>query len=310
MTPSLEPSTGGEGGCPCGRYHPPQGKRRVSRGVQADAGEELVSAVMAGKAQPSASGWFDVDYSGDCQSAYKLTRTDVRYRTIVRWVRCRKCNACLRAKRNYWGFAAMQQTLEAEKAGNRTWFGTLTLSPEAQVDLLRRARDAHPEPHAEWWAEPHCDERFGAVREQFLGEVQKYWKRLRKEGHAFKYFVVFERHKSGLPHAHFLLHEAEGPIRKARLKAQWPHGFVQCSIVGGTARNAAAPEKAAWYAVKYLTKSSQARVVASAGYKPQKRSKTHSVNTRAKFEGDDRNPAFLVGDNLGGSRGGVPPRET
>lgn len=129
----------------------------------------------------------------------------------------------------------------------------------------------HPDPSADWWSDPHCDARFAAVRVQFLKEVQKYWKRLRKAGFAFKYLLVFERHQSGLPHAHFLLHEQGGPMRKRRLEANWPWGFFQASLVGGRARSAAAPDRASWYAVKYLTKSEQSRVVASRGYAPEKR---------------------------------------
>lgn len=165
----------------------------------------------------------------------------------------------------------MNVTEQAQAQGRRTWFGTLTLSLEAQAEFVRRARLRHPDPSAEWWSEPHCDERFAAVRVEFLREVQKYWKRLRFSGEQFKYLLVFERHKSGLPHAHFLLHEEAKPLLKRRMRSQWPWGFFQASLVGGRARNAAAPSKAAWYAVKYLTKSHQARVVASRGYAPKKR---------------------------------------
>lgn len=168
----------------------------------------------------------------------------------------------------------MQQTIESAETGSRTWFGTLTLSPDAQLEFLSRAMRASEEREAEWWSDPKCDVRFAAVRKEFLREVQRYWKRLRKEGYKFKYLLVFERHNSGLPHAHFLLHELAGPMLKRRLRAQWPWGFFQAKLVGGKALDAPAPERAAWYAVKYLTKSQQARVVASRCYKPKKRSLT------------------------------------
>jgi hypothetical protein len=152
----------------------------------------------------------------------------------------------------------------------RTWFGTLTLSAEWQQELLDRARGASLNPHAEWWEEPHCDARFNAVRVELLAEVKRFWKRLRKAGHVFKYILVFERHQSGLPHCHFLLHEQGEPIPKRAIQAQWPFGHSNISIVGGKSARAAAPEKAAWYVVKYLTKSEQSRVIASLGYKPSK----------------------------------------
>ena len=154
--------------------------------------------------------------------------------------------------------------------GRRTWFGTLTLSPTSQALLVQRALDrsrAEPDGPQPDWDNPQCDTRFAMVRDEFLVEVQRYWKRLRKAGHVFKYFLVFERHKSGLPHAHFLLHEQGEKITKRALQGQWPFGFTNVSIVGGRSKNAAAPERAAWYVAKYLSKSYQSRQVASLGYR-------------------------------------------
>ena len=156
-------------------------------------------------------------------------------------------------------------------SGNRTWFGTLTLTKDWQDELLQRARSAHPDPNAEWWDNPFCEERYAAVRDEFMAEVQKYWKRLRKAGHAFKYFLVFEPHKSGLPHAHWLLHEQEGPIRKRELQQQWPLGHTKVVIVGGRSKRSASPERAAYYVAKYLSKSVQSRQIASQLYRPLKR---------------------------------------
>lgn len=273
MTPSFKPEPVSEGGCPCGRYHPPTRRRRALRRPDRELGSKILKARFAGKETPLDPAGFShaIAYHGDCTAPLTLHADDGRKYHAVYSVRCRRCGACRRAKRNYWGFAAMRVTFDTMEKGNRSWFGTFTLSMEAQALFLRRARDAHAEPNAEWWSEPHCDARFAAVRVQFLKELQKYWKRLRKRGLRFKYMLVFERHKSGLPHAHFLLHEQDGPIRKRWLRDTWPHGFFQASLVGGRAKSAADPEKAAWYAVKYLTKSDQARVVASRGYAPNKR---------------------------------------
>lgn len=93
-----------------------------------------------------------------------------------------------------------------------------------------------------------------------------FWKRLRKAGLSFRYFAVVERHKSGQPHLHFVLHESDDKILKRILQAYWPWGHSNVSIVGGNAKNAAAPDKAAWYVVKYLSKSYQARQWVSLGY--------------------------------------------
>ena len=275
---SVEPSSVEEGGCPCGRYHPPAGRRRAQRRDPQDPvalGDKILQATFSGKATALGGGFFEVAYHGDCAAPLRVCADDARSRHVAYYVRCRKCGACRRAKRNYWGFAATNVTKQTMNNGLRTWFGTLTLSPEWQCELLRRARDKHPDPHAPWWSEPRCDERFSAVRKEMLHEVQKFWKRLRSSGKSFQYLLVFEQHKSGLPHAHFLLHEKGGPILKRELRDQWPCGFLQSSLVGGRARNAATPDKAAWYAVKYVTKSAQARLVASLGYGPEKRSNTH-----------------------------------
>lgn len=188
-------------------------------------------------------------------------------------VRCRKCSTCLRARTNYWGYAAMNQTIQTEKAGLRTWFGTLTFTRDFQQELLMRAIDRHmieakTSDVPEWFRDELCDQRFAAVRREVVKEVQRFWKRLRKAGHAFKYFVVIERHKSGLPHVHFLLHEQEARILKRHIQAEWPFGFSNVSIVGGKGRFAAAPQRAAWYVCKYLSKSTQARQLASLGYVP------------------------------------------
>lgn len=246
--------------CACGRVHTRPQRRRARKGPELDLGSKVYAALLEGRAQHTRERWL-LHLHRDCTSPIMLAANDDKRTFAHRWVRCRKCGACRRARMNYWGFAGMEQT----KLSVRTWFGTLTLTPEWQGELLDRARLRSPTPNAEWWSEPQCDARFAAVRDEFLSEVQRYWKRLRKSGHLFKYLLVFERHKSGLPHAHFLLHECAAPIRKRELRSQWPFGHFQAKLVSDG-------ERAAWYVVKYLSKSDQARQIASAGYRPVKRS--------------------------------------
>lgn len=196
--------------------------------------------------------------------------------TIVkRLCRCRQCTTCRRAKANYWAYAAMHQT---EAAPGRTWFGTLTLDPEGQGILADRARSVSDDPSIDW-ENAKCDARFAAVRDQLVLECRRYWARLRKSGHRFKYLLVFERHKSGLPHMHFLLHEHSGPIRKALLEQQWPWGFSKPKLVG-SAKRQIPPKQAAFYVAKYLSKDTQARQIASNGYRPSKRASRHSEAQR------------------------------
>lgn len=276
------------GSCPCGRSHSPHVvKPPRPRRLEADLKAELYDAFTEGKHR-IAEGFHEINYARDCMSALRINASDGNTLPVRRLVRCRRCAACLRARTNYWGAAAQAETLEGQSRGLRTWFGTLTIADHEEFVL--RARQAHPEGNAPWWEETRpatywcrkrrkaieieafvCDERFRAVRDQVLPEVQKFWKRLRKAGHRFKYFLVFERHKSGEVHMHFLLHELEGRITKRAIQAQWPWGHSNVSIVGGRSKEAAAPNKAAWYVVKYLSKSVQARQIASRKYRPRVR---------------------------------------
>lgn len=269
MTPSVEPKPVGGGGCPCGRNHPTSRSFRLCRRrADPDLGGKIYAAQSAGIAAFGPSNQHEIAYHGDCSVPLRIAANDGDRLFAAYRVRCRKCNACLRARRNYWGFAAMNVTLQSQEAGLRTWFGTLTLSGASQDEMLLRARERSSTPNAEWWEDQSCDARFLAVRKELVGEVQRFAKRLRKAGHRFKYLLVFERHKSGLPHMHFLLHEQEGKIRKKDIQAQWHLGFSNVSIVGGKSSKAAAPEAAAWYAVKYLNKAVVGRPLASQDYRP------------------------------------------
>ena len=280
MTPHLS-EPGQASGCPCGRSHPPQGisLRKLRKPVSTERLREQLYTQQA--FLQDAPDRFRLDYAGSCESPICVKQNDVTRLFVDTLVRCRRCKPCLRARTNYWGYAAMRETLEAQDRGLRTWFGTLSLTPTWQSEFLRRAMDRWSEAQPtgafpDWWDDPKCDERFRLVRNELLPEVQKLWKRLRKKGYRFKYFLVFERHKSGLPHMHFLLHEQSSRITKSAIQAEWAFGFSNVSIVGGRSKNAAAPEKAAWYVVKYLSKSVQARQVASRLYRPSPREKHQS----------------------------------
>ena len=282
--------TGGNSGCQCGgclAAAPILRSRRSGITDAASIDARLADALLSAKATEGATRreW-DIHYAGDCQdpltvrqeSIVSCSTTRARLDKALRFsVRCRKCKACRRAKQNYWGFAAMNMTLQTQERGLRTWFGTLLWSQPERDAMEERCREkarSNPSGPQADWNNPECDTRFAMLREECLKDVQRFWKRLRKAGHIFKYLVVFERHRAeygAWPHAHFLLHEQEKPIRKRVLQGQWPHGFSNVSIVGGKSKNAAAPNRAAWYVVKYLSKSDQSRLVASAGYRPQRR---------------------------------------
>lgn len=275
--------TGRGNGCPCGRSHPdprPYLAKLARPGNHSRITEALSEGYASGKASGNPQrGEHVLHYAGNCEKPISIKKAAERGALFVTYeVRCRKCGPCLRAKVGYWAMAAIEQTRLAAEQGLRTWFGTLTLTPESQ----RYLRDLAFEKWAtqrrgasagcpDWWYDPKCDYRFSLIVREFLTLVQKYWKRLRKAGHKFKYFLVFERHKSGLPHAHFLLHEMEDRILKRALQSQWHHGFTNVKLVGGKSmRKNVSAERAAFYVAKYLGKTVQARQIASRLYRPSR----------------------------------------
>jgi len=95
-------------------------------------------------------------------------------------------------------------------------------------------------------------------------ELKNYWLRVEYHSKAnIRYMRVGERHKSGLPHFHAVVHEASSdwPVRARVLEEQWPLGFVSCKLVAQGEGNDATS-----YVAKYLAKEALVRVGASPGY--------------------------------------------
>lgn len=164
---------------------------------------------------------------------------------------CRRCQACLRSRARLWSTRG-----EQEIAGStRTWFGTLTLGPQVQMANAMRARLRHPD-----FNMASDERRFGYLVQAAGPLVTKWLKRVRKEsGARMRYMLVAERHKSGMPHFHIIVHEASiaTPIRKDVLRRQWYHGFSRWKL---------ATKGAARYLCKYLAKEAASRVRASCRY--------------------------------------------
>lgn len=169
---------------------------------------------------------------------------------------CRKCRRCLGKRAAVWSQRAVSEVIRSP----RTWFITLTLRPEehykagckAAVRLKARGVVFEDLPAHEQLRERH--------REVGI-EITKYLKRVRKtSGSRFRYCIVMEAHKSGLPHYHLLLHEIAGelPIRHKVLSGHWALGYNQIKLVRDTLT--------AKYVCKYLAKSNLARVRASIAY--------------------------------------------
>lgn len=208
---------------------------RIHRGANAGVAERL--GVMT----------YLLDYASQCEAPVGV-RADADAIKTDLMVRCRKCPACLDMRRRLWAHRA---SIEAE-AAERSWFGTLTLSPAVQSRLWATVAvsDATPERMYE-----RC------VRE-FAPEVTKYVKRVRKQSQAgIRYMMVAEPHKTWRPHYHMLLHECSGLVTKRILDGQWPHGFTQWRLVAAEETG-----KVAGYIAKYLAKSVHCRVRSSLHY--------------------------------------------
>lgn len=154
-----------------------------------------------------------------------------------------------------WAARAMHEVREAE----RTWFATFTLTPEAHYTMQCRAI-AHAESRAIPTTELTAEDLFARQSDEVSKELTLWFKRLRKKvpSHSVRYLLVRERHKSGLPHWHALIHESgEVPITY-RMLDTWEFGFAKFKLMQD--------ERAAFYVAKYLGKSHDGRVRASVGY--------------------------------------------
>ena len=169
---------------------------------------------------------------------------------------CRKCPACLARRQAHWAYRAKSEIAVAP----RTWFATLTATPDWQTTFRYRAAIARDKRGVELYAEGP-DEMFRAVSGEFGREVTKWLKRVRKNtGARLRYILVAEAHKSGLPHMHLLIHEVHGSseLKWRQLHDEWKCGFSQFKLIEDS--------RAAWYVCKYLGKTALARVRASQFY--------------------------------------------
>lgn len=176
--------------------------------------------------------------------------------SLILHTRCRKCDACRRVKQRLWTARAVAEVRDAV----RTWFGTLTLRPEAQYQLECRTR-AKLAARAVDFDTLDRETQFRELTSELGKEVTLYLKRVRKEsGARLRYIMVAEAHESGMPHLHLLVHEADAdrPVRYAVLAKQWKLGFVRFKLALDT--------KTAAYVCKYIAKAMIARVRASLRY--------------------------------------------
>ena len=178
-------------------------------------------------------------------------------------VPCRKCPACLKQRAYYWRRRATSEI----HVSMRTWFATLTLRPDRAHYFLERARERRFLAGVDLDAD-EADERFRQWASEIGKELTLYMKRIRKHRpRNVRHMFVFERHKSGYPHVHGLIHESgpEGRITKRTLESNWAHnGFSNFRLITGTDEMPAS--KVAYYVTKYLTKEACTRIRASRYY--------------------------------------------
>lgn len=172
-------------------------------------------------------------------------------------VRCRKCSTCLKAKQRLWAARAQDEV----RWSPRSWFGTLTISPDrrfwAQAVAERRVATTRNESFCDLTAQ----ERTQAIARELNPEITRWLKRVRKQSAAkLRYLLVCEPHKDGFPHFHMLLHEQARPCSKRILESQWTYGFSNWRLIP--------PDevKQVGYVCKYIAKSAQTRVRASRHY--------------------------------------------
>lgn len=178
-------------------------------------------------------------------------------------VRCRKCDACMAAKKREWVSRALK---ELTRVGiGRAWYGTLTFRPECRFILRTRARAKARQRVSGDFDAMDKNEKFRRLHRCAGALVTKYLKRLRKAGCRFRYMLVVEPHADDFPHYHMLIIEADpaGPIPHKLLREQWYNhseggGFCQWELVRDG--------RPAYYICKYLTKDWRARVRASQGF--------------------------------------------
>lgn len=210
------------------------------------------------------------DFAGDCERPVMLHMFGYPDKLLVAHeiepdravaqvleARCRKCDCCLKHRARLWSARAIDETASSV----RTWFGTLTLAPEHAFRLRLLAERRVQTRHLVEWNDLEPSEQFQAICEQAGPELTKWLKRVRKQsGAKFRYLLVTEAHKTGIPHWHFLMHEHEGTVPARVISDQWLLGFSQRRLVPPDDSRAAA------YACKYLAKSALTRVRASAAY--------------------------------------------
>lgn len=172
----------------------------------------------AGIADGTGSG-LETSFAGDCTAPVYMYMAGLPDPTLDKlgvpqlgrvsthlYARCRKCEMCLRYRGRVWMARAIAETA----AARRTWFGTLTLHPD-RATQARYAADRALQDAISDRGDPL--NHFKAQCAFINPEITRWLKRVRKNsGASVRYMLVAERHKSGVPHWHALIHEYAGAV--------------------------------------------------------------------------------------------------
>lgn len=247
-------------------------RNRVRRAIAAALDRGATKPVKFRKGTTNAHTWA-TSYAANCSSPItveqigrRLTKGAKSVHAVVMTgdgyvvneieVPCRLCENCLRRRAAHWRLRALSET----KAAVRTWFSTLTLTPDAhaQVAMALRLEAAR---NGDDFDALSPEKQFACRHFVICRELTLYLKRIRKDANStdMRFLCVAEAHKTGLPHYHMLIHEGRSaPIKWATLSKKWRIGFSNHVLV--------TDPKQAGYVCKYLQKSSMARVRASLDY--------------------------------------------
>lgn len=232
----------------------------------------------------------------DLSHDFAHAKTISESRVLELDVRCRRCHACLEHRKLYWRALARNEIASSA----RTWFGTLTVCPDAQVQAQYRATLRLGKAGIKW-AELDHEIQFAERVAELTPEITRWLKRVRKNASVdlrqkarsadlcsasrgqrcachrlhdyqvpLRYLLVVEEHLGGgahhgLPHFHLLIHEPDEafPVRKDMMQSQWRLGFAHFKLVPNARDDG---YKFANYVTKYLTKSILCRARASLKY--------------------------------------------
>lgn len=173
-------------------------------------------------------------------------------------VPCRQCKHCLKRRALMWRQRTSFEILKNE----RTWFGTLTLSPQGHFEDVTHARIRGTSRGVDFDLS-NDDEKYAARVRIFHMRVVKFFKRVRKNTRAnIRYVCVYERHRSGDPHCHLFIHERTDAdtVTKRILEAEWHGGFSHWRLVDKQS------QQTTRYITKYLTKDARIRIRNSIAY--------------------------------------------